>query len=136
MVRTERGFTLFEVLVAFAIASLALGVLFSAASDGLRGTDVAAHDQEAMARARSHLAALAAPGRLIASDRQGDDGGGYRWREHIAVLGTLPPGAPVGTAALHAGVTLYAVVVAISWSGREIRFESERLGPPMAGQGR
>lgn len=124
---SERGFTLLEVLVAFVIASLALGVLFRSGSNALLSADTAGHYQEALARARSHLAALGAPGRLVASDRQGDDGGGYHWREHIAPVAVLPPGAPSGTAP-RPGVTLYAVEVALSWAGHEIRLDTQRLG--------
>ena len=132
--RADRGFTLFEVLVALAIASLALGVLFSGAASGLRGTDTAGRYQEAVARARSHLAALAVPGRLVVSDRQGDDGGGYHWRERIVALGSWASASPAGTTPVPPGVTLYAVEVVISWSGREVRLESQRLGTSAAAQ--
>jgi general secretion pathway protein I len=125
---TERGFTLLEVLIALVIAGLAFGVLFSGALGGLRGADTAGHYQEAIARARSRLAALDVPGRLTPSDRQGDDGGGYRFRERISVLGTLPPLRSSGPSPTQPSATLYAVEVAISWSERQVRLSTERIG--------
>jgi general secretion pathway protein I len=130
--RTDRGFTLLEVLIAFAIAALALGVLFNGAVAGLRSTDTAVRYQEALARGRSHLAALAAPGRLAPSDRQGDDGGGYHWHERIVTVATLPPARDSQRGPADTGATLYAVRVAIAWRGdrgmREVHLDTERIG--------
>jgi len=50
------GFTLLEVLVAFVVAALALGVLFDASLSGLRLATSTEHHGQAIARARSHLA--------------------------------------------------------------------------------
>jgi general secretion pathway protein I len=114
----EAGFTLIEVLVAFVIAIVALSVMVHAAVDGLRGATMSGRYQEAMARARSHLAAVGdAP---AASDRQGDEGDGFHWHVRIA---------PITTAALaqHGQATLLAVSVAISWAGRSVQLDSERL---------
>jgi general secretion pathway protein I len=101
----QRGFTLLEVLVAFVIAALALGVLFNAASGGLRGAHLASHVEQAVARARSRLAAIGHGAPLVTSTRSGDDGGGFRWQERIAPVAALANPA----------ATLYDVVVTISW---------------------
>ena len=114
----ERGFTLLEVLVAFVIAALALGVLFRGTIDGLYGAQTAARYEEAVTRAQSHLAALTA-GSLAPGDRQGDDGNGFHWRERITPVETTAPAA------------LYAVSVAVSWtdgSRRTVELDSERIG--------
>jgi general secretion pathway protein I len=120
----EAGFTLLEALIAFAIAALALAALLQGALTGLRATQTATRTEEALARARSRLAALeAAP--LAPADQRGDDGGGFAWRLRVA------PEATSG------GLTLYAVSVAVAWrdggTRREVRLETQRLGPSAAG---
>ena len=135
----EGGFTLLEVLIAFVIAALALGVLFRAAAESRAGTAVAAAYQEALARGRSRLAVLDA-GPLRAQDGQGDDGGGFRWRVRVAPLraGVVQgeAGGQAGGQARGEAPMLFAVEVDVSWTvdGRErsVRLETRRLGaaPP------
>ena len=113
----DGGFTLIEVLVAFVIATVALSVMVNAAVDGLRGATMAGRYQEAVARAQSHLAAVGdSP---VASDRQGDEGAGYHWHVRIAPVSTIPFG--------QGEATLLAISVAISWNGRSVELDSERL---------
>jgi prepilin-type N-terminal cleavage/methylation domain-containing protein len=81
--REAGGFTLLEVLIAFAIASIALGVLYQGAAGGLFGSRLAARTDEAVARARSRLAAQCHGAHLTAGEHSGDDGSGYRWRTEI-----------------------------------------------------
>jgi len=78
----ERGFTLLEVLVAFVIAAMAVAVLVEGVLGGLRSADVAGRYEEAIARARSRLAALGT--NIVAGDTQGDDGGSYHWHLRVA----------------------------------------------------
>jgi general secretion pathway protein I len=129
--RTERGFTLLEVLIAFVIAALALGLLFRAVSGGLLSVETAGKYQEAVSRARSHMAAIGGDAALAPSDNSGDDGGGYRWHLQITqeARGQAAASGPV------AGLppaALYAVVVSISWhdagKDREFVLRSERMG--------
>ena len=60
----ERGFTLLEVLIAFVIAALALGVLFQGTAGSLGSVRVSGQYQEALSRARSHLEAAGLASRL------------------------------------------------------------------------
>lgn len=133
--RDARGFTLLEVLVAFVIAALALGVMFEVSGDALSASQRAAHYEEALVRARSHLAMATNGGSLMPGNWDGDDGGGFRWRLHIV---------PVATAATAAGrpmppIALYAVDVSITWTEdertREVRLDTEQIGQPPAGSG-
>jgi general secretion pathway protein I len=119
--RTEAGFALLEVMVAFIIAALALGVLFQSGLSSLRSIQTSARYEEALARARSRLTvaehgAPLKPGRL-----EGDDGGGYRWRVVVAPaaatsvrpLGMLGPNRPP-----RVPLTLYAISVWVWWNER------------------
>ncbi|HLZ67812.1 MAG TPA: prepilin-type N-terminal cleavage/methylation domain-containing protein [Aliidongia sp.] len=128
--RSERGFTLLEVLIAFAIAALALALLFRAASGGLLSVETSGRYEEAVARARSHMAALGQEAALVAGNSEGDDGGGYRWHLAVTPVATGRSQAPGPGAA--PPFMLYAVVVSISWhdvgKDREFVLRSERMG--------
>ena len=123
MVRV-RGFTLLEVMVAFVIASLALTALTEAALQGTRGSRVSAHTQEAISRARSHLAAVAMTPRP--GEQSGDDGGGFAWQSQVRPVAIGEP--PDGRAARP---VLYLVSVDVSWhmdgGWRHVRLETMRL---------
>ncbi len=90
----QRGFTLLEVLISFAIASIALAVLYRGAVDGLLGSRLAARTDEAVARARSRLTALCHGAHLAPGDQSGDDGGGYTWRTQINRAASEPVAKP------------------------------------------
>jgi general secretion pathway protein I len=131
--RTERGFTLLEVLVAFAIAALALTLLFRAASSGLVSVRTAGRYEEAVARARSHLASAGHDVALVIGQSEGDDGGGYSWHLNVTPIATGQ--TATGGALQIAGPpppVLYAIVVAISWhdtgKDRQVVLRSERMG--------
>ncbi len=130
----ERGLTLLEVVVAFAIAALALGVLFDGALSGLRAARVASDYQMATALARSHLAALGSGAGLTALEQEGEDGDGFHFRIKVApgattTLGRSDIELAQGTPPMQA--TLFAVSVVESWtkdgSPREVRLETQRL---------
>lgn len=132
--RSERGFTLLEVLVAFVIAALALGVMFDAVLGGLRATQTASHYQEALSLARSHIASVA-PSDLAGRESQGDDGRGFHWKMRIAPAGTVTLARGVGDDPAEAPTqqaTLYAISVTVSWKGdtgeRQVKLDTARIG--------
>ncbi len=118
-----RGFGLLEVMVAFVIAALALGVLIEAAGDALRASSIAARTSEAVVRARSHLAMALADEAPVPGEQEGDDGGGFRWHVRVTTLSQDAEDQP-------GAVTLYAATVWITWHEGEVRLESERVGRP------
>lgn len=133
--RRPDGFALLEVLVAFVIAALALGVLTEAALGGLRAAQVAGRYEAALAHARSHLAALGRGGPLLPGDERGDDGGGFRWESRTRLLATAPMArGDAATVGRGPQVALYAVAVAIRWQDggkdRSVELRSERVGAP------
>ncbi len=109
-------------LLMYRQGGLALGVTRSAAAYG-----------QAIARAQSRLDALVETA-LVPGDREGDDGGGFRWRMRIAPITTVPAARGIPPQSAYAGGTaLYAVSVAISWAQgdqtRSVALETRRLGP-------
>lgn len=132
----DGGFTLLEALVALAIAAPALALLYRQGVVSLSITRTAATYQEAISRAQSRLDTLADSG-LVAGERGGDDGGGFRWRTRIAPVASAAPPRPAPRGSPYAnGTTLYAVTVEISWSGpdgaRTHMLDTRRLGPASA----
>ncbi len=133
----ERGFTLLEVLVAFTIAALALGVMFSAVLGGLRTAAVADHVQEALVLARSHMAearVAVASGSVVAqSEQQGDDGHGFHWMVQIRPTAsvTLPRGDDAQPGAPATKATLFAIGITVSWTGdggrRQVHLDGAKL---------
>lgn len=137
--RGDAGFTLLEVLVAFAIAALALAALTGAGLTGLGAAKLSDRYQEALARARSHLAAIGPNPQP--SDRQGDEGDGYHWHVRIVQLAAAPvllPGEAPGLGHDAGQAVLYHVSVAISWGalpGRTLRLNAERVAVQPQGAG-
>lgn len=96
----DGGFTLLEVLVAFAIAAPALALLFGLGVQSVTAAQAAARYREVISRAQSRLDVLPNQA-LVAGVRDGEDGHGFRWRTRIAAAASLPaqrqvaPGSPL-----------------------------------------
>jgi prepilin-type N-terminal cleavage/methylation domain-containing protein len=130
-----RGFTLLEVVIALIIAGMAAVALFEAAGSGLRATQTASMYDQAIARAKSRLAAATHGTRLAPTDQRGDDGGGFRWRVRVApVASTMlrPLGLAGPRASTSFPVVLYAVIVWVAWDDggteRQVQLETEQVG--------
>jgi general secretion pathway protein I len=135
---TASGFTLLEVMIAFLIAGLALGVLFQSGLSSLQSIQTAARYEEALARARSRLAIAVHGAPLVAGDLEGEDGGGYGWRVRVTPVsntavrpfGMRGAGRPTWVA-----VALYSVTVWVWWTDRpgkvgprrEVRLETQHI---------
>jgi general secretion pathway protein I len=130
--RDARGFTLLEVLIAFVIATLALGVVFEVTVQALQASTVAARYDEAVVRARSHLAMVTRGGSLMPGDWHGDDGGGFHWHVHVS---SVAEGAARQIARTAVPIALYAISVRITWTEddhtREVRLDTEHIGKPV-----
>ena len=137
-VRQEAGFTLLEVLVALAIAIPALLLIYRQGGLAIEATRSAAAYDQAVSRAQSRLDSLV-DAALEPTDREGDDGGGFRWRTRIAPITTITTSrGATERSAYAAGTTMYAISVAVSWSGRDgarsVALQTRRLGPAQGGR--
>lgn len=122
----QAGFSLIEVLVAFAILALALGILLSLFATGLRNTAVAHDYGQALVLAEGRMAALQAEefAQVTPGVSAGMFAGRYAWRSEVRPLDEAATGVK--------GVALYALHVEVQWPAgrqpRRIALSSVRLG--------
>lgn len=124
--RRQQGVSLLEVLVAFAILGLCLGVLLQVFSGGLRNTALAEDYTQAALYAESILAAVGEEAPLAPGEDLGRVNDRFAWRIRITpyVDELLPPDSPM---------VLYWVTVEVFWQGvvsnRSVVLETLRLAP-------
>jgi len=127
--RRTQGFSLIEVLVAFVILSLSLGVLMQIFSGGLSRIGISKEYAHAAALAESRLAYVGVETPVEEGETQGDDGQGYTWTTaitrytHPDFQASSNPSAP----------NLFQVDVVVTWgeglfNKRSFRLTSVRLG--------
>jgi general secretion pathway protein I len=126
--RKQRGFSLLEVLVAFAIAAMALGMIYEVMGNDARQTGGLAQRERALTLAQSLLAAY-----TVVPPQDVHDSGesaGYAWR-----IDSAPYPTDVNSASPQAA-HLHEVRAAVSWDdggarGIELRtLRPERLPLP------
>lgn len=142
VMRTARGFTLLEVMVALAIAIPALLLIYRQGALSLQVTRSASRYSEAVSRAQSRLDALRGTA-LDAIDREGDEGNDFHWQTRVTPITTVQGQRGGGRAAYAGGTTLYAVTVEVSWPahGRSVAGSQRvslatRLAGPASGSSR
>jgi type II secretion system protein I len=119
----ERGFTLIEALIAFAILAVVVVALYEAMGTGLRGFDRAAESDEALLIAQSEFDRIAATKTMPAEGLGGAiEGTGFRWRA-VAV-----PAAKAEPEHLRMSpLKLQTVRVVVSWRDRQVAIEKTLL---------
>jgi general secretion pathway protein I len=119
----ERGFTLIEALIAFAILAVVTVALYEAMGTGLRGFDRAAENDEALLIAQSEFDRISATKSIQAEGMQGAiEGTPFRWRA-VPVPDTKAEPEHLRLSPLR----LQKVRVIVSWRDREIAVEKTLL---------
>jgi general secretion pathway protein I len=114
----EKGFALIEMLIAFVVLAVGLGVLFSGVSTAMRADRRIMSGRVASRVAQSLLEEAGISHRLIAGQHEGMTGGIYRWRETITPIRLKTPQSEPGNVALNqsaadAGLAMYWVEVRV-----------------------
>ena len=119
-----RGFSLLEVLVAFAILALTLGVLMNIFSGGLRNLGDGQQYTRAVLDAQSKLSEIGVSQPLAPGEVTGEFSGHYRWSARVTPV-ALSPGS---------NVSLYQVNVTVKWGEgtgeRAISLQTLKIGTP------
>lgn len=132
--KRQRGYSLLEVIVAFALLALALTLLLGSLSGAARQVHNADLRTRAMLHAQSLLAATGIEQPLQEGRSQGDwEDGRYRWELQVepyvdARASALPPAA-ANTAS---GPTLAQLTLQVRWgegNGERLQWRSLRLLP-------
>lgn len=132
--RSQRGLTLIEVLVAFVVLALTLGVILQIFAGGLRNARLSDAYTRALLLAESRLEAVGREQLLVPGETRGQLGEDLRWLVQIEPwVGTATdPLAPGPSGGPQPARLLYAVRVQVAWQaqGRErsLRLTSLRLG--------
>ncbi len=109
--RQNGGFTLLEVLVAFTVLAISLGVLFEIFSTGMRASRSAEEFTRATLLAESRLATIGIEQELEEGESTGESEDGYAWR--VAVRPYRLDGAEAE--GVPPPIEAYEVIVTVSW---------------------
>jgi general secretion pathway protein I len=105
-----RGLSLLEVLVAFSILALTLGVLLRIFGSGLRGAALAGAYSQAVLQAETLLSRSGIEASLEVGEQQGTLGNRYQWRRIIR-----PYRLPVTEEETELSLIPYEVIVEVLW---------------------
>ncbi|HRX69567.1 MAG: type II secretion system protein [Candidatus Competibacteraceae bacterium] len=123
----QHGFSLLEVLVAFAILSISLGVLLQVFATGLRNAGVADDYTRAVLYAESILAAIGREVPLAEGEHSGPVNEQFSWR---SVVSAYTEGMPESE---QPRFRAYRISVEVYWPGlvqdRSVVLETLRLAP-------
>lgn len=128
--RAQRGYSLIEVIVAFALLALGLTLLLGTLSGATRQVRMAADGGRAALHAQSLLDGLDMDGPLQPTRRGGEfEDGAYRWQLAIEPWDEpRPPGAPQPVSESR---QLYEVALTVEWgeggAGERLQLRSLRL---------
>lgn len=115
--RAERGFSLLEILVAFSILALSLGVLMRIFSGSLRNADVTRDQAQAVALAQSLLAPPGVEDTIVPGQKSGILDDKFRWTLSTAPLAQEPRQGENGAVIPPMSIDLWEVTARVAWGG-------------------
>jgi len=110
---SQQGFSLLEILIAFSILALSLGVLLNIFSGGLRRAVISDEYQQAITIAQSILSKAGIEEELQEGETQGEVNDKYQWTQTIQSF--LEDGMEPETM----GIFPYQVTVTVEWEAGE-----------------
>ena len=113
----QRGFSLLEVLVAFTILALSLGVLMQIFSGSLRNADVTRDQAQAVALAQSLLASAGVEATLVPGERTGVLDDKFRWLLRVSPFVQEPRPGETEAVRSPLPLDLWEVAVRVAWGG-------------------
>ncbi len=126
--QSQRGFSLLEVLVAFSVLVLILGVILQIFSTGARSERLSVEYAEAAVIARSQLALLEGGEPLSDGIKKGQIDDRYSWEVEVGQSQVINPGSDVN---YQRSYTPYDVSVTVRWQSagksRQVRIDTLRL---------
>ena len=112
--RAQSGFTLLEVIVAFALLGLALTLLLGSLSGAVRQVRGAEEAGRAALHAQSLLAQMGVGTTLLAGVSEGEwEGGRYRWRLQVSPY--VDPGRPQPAMTIPGAARLMQLQLDVRW---------------------
>ncbi|MGH8498698.1 MAG: type IV pilus modification PilV family protein [Methylococcales bacterium] len=124
---SEAGFSLLEILVAFSIMAVMLGVLLQIFGKGLNLADTGERYSRAVLLAESMLATVGQTLKIEAGEESGVVEDLYEWS--IDIQPYEDPYA--GSENDNPQFSLYSVLVSVRWENRSVVLATLRFGPPV-----
>ncbi|MCI0653897.1 MAG: prepilin-type N-terminal cleavage/methylation domain-containing protein [Methylococcaceae bacterium] len=124
---SEAGITLLEILVAFSIMAVILGVLLQIFGKGLNLADTGERYSRAVLLAESLLATVGQIRKIEAGEESGEAEDLYEWSIDIQPYEDPDLGPAIQTAQF----PLYSVLVSVRWENRSVVLQTLRFGPPV-----
>jgi general secretion pathway protein I len=131
-VKGARGFTLVELVAAFAIFAIGVSIALSIGASALKMAKTSSEYTRAALHAQTVLDALGVGEPLEAGSDAGEFEDGYRWE--LAITEQEPPAADTG-AIEEIPIELYHVELKVTWADgkREAKFSTLRASNPSLG---
>lgn len=130
----QRGFSLLEILVAFSILALSLGVLMQIFSGATRNADLARDQSRAVTLAQSMLASTHAEAVLAIAENHGTTDDGFRWQIEVAPFEDAPAADQAAGLRQPTPLDLWRISTRVAWGGsgspeRSIQLATLRTRP-------